>query len=165
MKYYLIGLPGSGKSTIGRELAHELKYKFIDTDRLIERKYGNISNIFKEHGEAYFRDIESETLKGLMELDNVVISCGGGIVEREINKSYMNGIVVYLDASLREINNRLANDTSRPLMATNSVMDLYKRRHQKYDSFKTFRVKNQIISKAIKDIKKETSRLCKKNKF
>ena len=139
MKYYLIGLPGSGKSTIGRELAHELKYKFIDTDKLIEGKYGNISNIFKEHG--------------------------GGIVEREINKSYMNGIVVYLDASLKEINNRLANDTSRPLMATNSVMDLYKRRHQKYDSFKTFRVKNQIISKAIKDIKKETSRLCKKNKF
>ena len=165
MKYYLIGLPGSGKSTIGRELAHELKYKFIDTDRLIERKYGKISNIFKEHGEAYFRDIESETLKSLMELDNVVISCGGGIIEREINKSYMNGIVVYLDASLKEINNRLANDTSRPLMATNSVMDLYKRRHQKYDSFKTFRVKNQIISKAIKDIKKETSRLCKKNKF
>ena len=155
MKYYLIGLPGSGKSTIGRELAHELKYKFIDTDKLIEGKYGNISNIFKEHGEAYFRDVESEILKSLMCLDNVVISCGGGIVEREINKSYMNGIVVYLDASLKEINNRLAN----------AVMDLYKRRHQKYDSFKTFRVKNQIISKAIKDIKKETSRLCKKNKF
>lgn len=165
MKYYLIGLPGSGKSTIGRELAHELKYKFIDTDKLIEGKYGNISNVFKEHGEAYFRDVESEILKSLMCLDNVVISCGGGIVEREINKSYMNGIIVYLDASLKEINNRLANDTSRPLMATNSVMDLYKRRHQKYDSFKTFRVKNQIISKAIKDIKKETSRLCKKNKF
>ena len=162
MKYYLIGLPGSGKSTIGRELAHELKYKFIDTDKLIEGKYGNISN---KHGQAYFRDVESEILKSLMCLDNVVISCGGGIVEREINKSYMNGIVVYLDASLKEINNRLANDTSRPLMATNSVMDLYKRRHQKYDSFKTFRVKNQIISKAIKDIKKETSRLCKKNKF
>lgn len=47
MKYYLIGLPGSGKSTIGRELAHELKYKFIDTDKLIEGKYGNISNILK----------------------------------------------------------------------------------------------------------------------
>lgn len=101
MKYYLIGLPGSGKSTIGRELAHELKYKFIDTDKLIEGKYGNISNIFKEHGEAYFRDVESEILKSLMCLDNVVISCGGGIVEREINKSYMNGIVVYLDASLK----------------------------------------------------------------
>ena len=63
MKYYLIGLPGSGKSTIGRELAHELKYKFIDTDKLIEGKYGNISNVFKEHGEAYFRDVESEILK------------------------------------------------------------------------------------------------------
>lgn len=165
MKYYLIGLPGSGKSTIGRELAHELNFKFVDTDRLIEKKYGNISKIFKEHGESYFRDIETETLKGLMNLDDVVISCGGGIVEREINKEYMNGIVVYLDASLKEINNRLTNDSSRPLMATNSVMDLYKRRHQKYDSFKSFRIKNQIISKAIKDIKKETLKRCKKNKF
>ena len=100
-----------------------------------------------------------------MDLDDVVISCGGGIVEREINKEYMNGIVVYLDASLKEINNRLTNDSSRPLMATNSVMDLYKRRHQKYDSFKSFRIKNQIISKAIKDIKKETLKRCKKNKF
>lgn len=165
MKYYLIGLPGSGKSTIGRELAHELNFKFVDTDRLIEKKYGNISKIFNEHGESYFRDIETETLKGLMDLDDVVISCGGGIVEREINKEYMNGIVVYLDASLKEINNRLTNDSSRPLMATNSVMDLYKRRHQKYDSFKSFRIKNQIISKAIKDIKKETLKRCKKNKF
>lgn len=165
MKYYLIGLPGSGKSTIGRELAHDLNFKFVDTDRIIERKYGNISKIFKEKGESFFRDIETETLKSLMDLDNVVISCGGGIVEREINKSYMNGIVVYLDTSLKEINNRLANDTSRPLMATNSVMDLYKRRHQKYDNFKTFRVKNQIISKAIKDIKKESAKRCKKNKF
>lgn len=165
MKYYLIGLPGSGKSTIGRELAHELSFKFVDTDRLIEKKYGNISKIFNEHGESYFRDIETETLKGLMDLDDVVISCGGGIVEREINKEYMNGIVVYLDASLKEINNRLTNDSSRPLMATNSVMDLYKRRHQKYDSFKSFRIKNQIISKAIKDIKKETLKRCKKNKF
>ncbi|MBS1477431.1 MAG: shikimate kinase [Acholeplasmatales bacterium] len=165
MKYYLIGLPGSGKSTIGRELAHELNFKFVDTDRLIEKKYGNISKIFNEHGESYFRDIETETLKGLMDLDDVVISCGGGIVEREINKEYMNGIVVYLDASLKEINSRLTNDSSRPLMATNSVMDLYKRRHQKYDSFKSFRIKNQIISKAIKDIKKETLKRCKKNKF
>lgn len=165
MKYYLIGLPGSGKSTIGRELAHELNFKFVDTDRLIEKKYGNISKIFNEHGESYFRDIETEILKGLMDLDDVVISCGGGIVEREINKEYMNGIVVYLDASLKEINNRLTNDSSRPLMATNSVMDLYKRRHQKYDSFKSFRIKNQIISKAIKDIKKETLKRCKKNKF
>lgn len=165
MKYYLIGLPGSGKSTIGRELAHELNFKFVDTDRLIEKKYGNISKIFNEHGESYFRDIETETLKGLMDLDDVVISCGGGIVEREINKEYMNGIVVYLDASLKEINNRLTNDSSRPLMANNSVMDLYKRRHQKYDSFKSFRIKNQIISKAIKDIKKETLKRCKKNKF
>lgn len=162
MKYYLIGLPGSGKSTIGRELAKNLKLKFIDTDRVIEKEYGNISTIFKEHGESYFRDIESKVLESLMPLDDVVISCGGGIVERDINKTYMNGLVVYLDTSLKEINNRLSNDTSRPLMANNSIMDLYKRRHQKYDEFKTFRIKGLIISKAINDIKKETNKRCKK---
>ena len=87
MKYYLIGLPGSGKSTIGRELAHELKYKFIDTDKLIEGKYGSISNIFKEHGEAYFRDVESEILKSLMCLDNVVISWVEELLKEKLIKA------------------------------------------------------------------------------
>ncbi len=166
MKYYFIGLPASGKSTIGRELAKDLKIEFIDTDKYIESKYGPIPNIFKEKGESYFRDIETKTLKELYDLDNVVISCGGGIVERDVNKEYMNGMVVFLDASINEIKSRLGEDSasSRPLMATNSIMDLYHRRHTKYEEFKTFKVKNQIISKAIKEIKKETNRICKKKK-
>lgn len=164
MKYYFIGLPASGKSTIGRELAKDLKISFIDTDKYIEEKYGPIPVIFKEKGEAYFRDLETEALKELYELDNAVISCGGGIVERSINKEYMNGIVVFLDASLNEIKSRLGEDSasSRPLMATNTIMDLYHKRHTKYEEFKTIKIKNQIISKAIKEIKKETSKLCKK---
>ncbi len=166
MKYYFIGLPASGKSTIGRELAKDLKIEFIDTDKYIESKYGPIPNIFKEKGESYFRDIETKTLKELYDLDNVVISCGGGIVERDVNKEYMNGMVVFLDVSINEIKSRLGEDSasSRPLMATNSIMDLYHRRHTKYEEFKTFKVKNQIISKAIKEIKKETNRICKKKK-
>ena len=67
MKYYLIGLPGSGKSTIGRELAHELKYKFIDTDKLIEGKYGNISNIFKDNFDLIFLADRWFNSTGIME--------------------------------------------------------------------------------------------------
>lgn len=159
MKYYLIGLPGCGKTTVGKELAKTLKVKFYDIDKMIKDEYGDIPSIFKEYGEDYFRQLETNMLKKLQGYDNCVISCGGGIVEREINKDLMNGIVIYLEVPLDEIKRRLGqNSASRPLMKTNSVEDLYERRKNKYLMFSTFSIKNQIISSSIKEIKKESKK-------
>ncbi len=156
MKIYLIGLPASGKSTVGKELAKKIKYEFIDLDQKIVADNNQTIDEMFEIGEDYFRDLETKTLISVKDLDNAVISCGGGIVERDINKSYMNGVVVYLDCPLSEINFRLNRDTqSRPLSKTNSIYDLYNRRALKYDSFKDFKVESKIVSKTVKEIRKE----------
>ena len=156
MKIYLIGLPASGKSTVGKELAKKIKYEFIDLDQKIVADNNQTIDEMFEIGEDYFRDLETKTLISVKDLDNAVISCGGGIVERDINKSYMNGVVVYLDCPLSEINFRLNRDTqSRPLSKTNSIYDLYDRRALKYDSFKDFKVESKIVSKTVKEIRKE----------
>lgn len=85
-KIALIGMMGSGKSTIGKKLADKLGYKFIDTDKLIEDNEGqSITKIFKNNGEDHFRVLETEALKKAVDLDSVVIATGGGIVEREEN--------------------------------------------------------------------------------
>lgn len=159
MKYYLIGLPGCGKTTVGKELAKNLKFEFYDIDKMIKDEYGDIPSIFKEYGEEYFRNLETKMLQKLEEYDECVISCGGGIVEKTINKDYMNGLVIYLEVPLDEIKRRIGQNTSsRPLMKNNSVEDLYERRKNKYLSFSTFSIKNQIISTAIKEIKKESKK-------
>ncbi len=156
MKIYLIGLPASGKSTVGKELAKKIKYEFIDLDQKIVADNNQTIDEMFEIGEDYFRDLETKTLISVKDLDNAVISCGGGIVERDINKSYMNGVVVYLDCPLSEIDFRLNRDTqSRPLSKTNSIYDLYNRRALKYDSFKDFKVESKIVSKTVKEIRKE----------
>lgn len=156
MKIYLIGLPASGKSTVGKELAKKIKYEFIDLDQKIVADNNQTIDEMFEIGEDYFRDLETKTLISVKDLDNAVISCGGGIVERDINKSYMNGVVVYLDCPLSEIDFRLNRDTqSRPLSKTNSIYDLYDRRALKYDSFKDFKVESKIVSKTVKEIRKE----------
>ncbi len=155
MRIYLIGLPASGKSTVGKELAKTLQYDFVDLDKLIvSREEKTIDELFSV-SESYFRDKETEALKSCLEMKNTVISCGGGIVERENNKEYLDGIVVYLEAPLQEIEFRLKNDsTSRPVSKKINIYDLAKRRVDKYEDFKTFKVTSKIVSETVKQIKK-----------
>jgi len=84
MTIYIIGMMGSGKSTIGKRLAENIEYPFIDLDSYI-KKEGNktIENIFQNYGEEYFRELETKSLKAIMN-DGAVISCGGGIVLSKI---------------------------------------------------------------------------------
>lgn len=97
----LIGPPGSGKTTIGRELSKIFNLKLIDLDSEIEREYGNITNIFDSKGEEYFRQIESETLLKFANKTNMLISTGGGIVETAdaVEKlcNDKNNIVVFIN--------------------------------------------------------------------
>ncbi|WPB57582.1 shikimate kinase [Xylophilus sp. GOD-11R] len=116
----LVGLPGSGKSTVGRQLARRLELPFVDTDTVIERRLGcSIRDYFAEHGEAAFRDVEQSVLDELCSASDIgVLATGGGIVLREANRSRMRaaGTVVYLRSTPEELARRLRHDTQRPLL-------------------------------------------------
>ena len=114
---YLIGMMGAGKTTVGKQLAKDLNYRFIDTDQTIEAiAKKQISEIFKEEGESYFRALETQVLGELSAYTRSVISTGGGIIVEQINWSYLrDGLVVWLDVDLEILKKRLAQDQTRPL--------------------------------------------------
>ena len=127
----LIGMPGSGKTTIGKAIAKKMGKDFVDTDDLITEKYGVISNIFAEHGEKHFRDLEAEAVKKAAYRNSTVIATGGGAVLREENERMLkqNGIVFFLD---RPINDILPTD-DRPLSKDREA--LKKRYDERYDIY------------------------------
>lgn len=116
----LIGFMGCGKTSVGIRLSYQMRRAFLDTDKLIERRAGmTISEIFEKDGEAYFRRLETETLKGLLtEEGSRVISTGGGLPTREENRALLKelGTVVYLKLSAQTVYERLRGDTQRPLL-------------------------------------------------
>ena len=144
MKIYLIGLPGVGKSTIGKELATKLSYDFIDLDLYIEEFMNKkISDIFSEFGEDFFRELEKKALKDMLEKDNIVIACGGGIIKNKTNKELMEGLKVYLTAPIEFISERINNSTiERPLMSKYTIKDLLLKREEVYHYFMDIEVMN-----------------------
>jgi shikimate kinase len=116
-KIVLIGFMGCGKTTVARELSNLLNWKTLDTDSLFSNEYGAIPQFFKDYGEAKFRDIESEILKECLKNDNIIVSSGGGVIEREDNRIVLKDdkiLTVFLDSSFKSIEERLKN-TDRPL--------------------------------------------------
>ena len=125
----LIGLMGSGKTTIGRKLAEKSGMKFVDTDELIVQKAGkSIKLIFAEEGELFFRDLESEIIEEVSRQENLVISTGGGAVLRDENTDNLkqNGVLFYLYAPAEELFERIKNDTERPLINTANPVETLK---------------------------------------
>lgn len=132
----LVGLPGSGKSTVGRQLARRLGLPFFDSDHEIERRIGcSIREYFEREGEASFRDVEQETIAQLTQPLGAqtalevgaeavtaslitVLSTGGGAVLRADNREHLRnaGPVVYLRSTPEELVKRLRNDRNRPLL-------------------------------------------------
>ncbi|GAB4848325.1 Shikimate kinase [Ancistrocladus abbreviatus] len=118
---YLVGMMGSGKTTVGRILSGVLGYSFFDSDVLVEQAVGGISvaEIFKIYGESFFRENESEVLRKLSSRHQLVVSTGGGAVIRPINWKYMHrGISVWLDVPLEALARRIAavGTDTRPLL-------------------------------------------------
>lgn len=115
----LIGLMGSGKTTLGKALAEKSGMEFVDTDALIIQRAGKpISEIFAEDGEGVFRDYETEVIKEISQKRNAVISTGGGAVLRDENVENLkfSGILFFLKATPEALYERVKNDTARPLL-------------------------------------------------
>jgi shikimate kinase len=115
----LIGLPGSGKSTVGRQLARRLHCPFVDSDQVLEERLGcSIRAYFEREGEERFRDMEQAVLDELTQRPYCVLSTGGGAVLRPTNRENLKSRtqVVYLKSSPDELFRRLRHDTNRPLL-------------------------------------------------
>lgn len=154
MRLYLIGMPGCGKSTLGKKLSKKLNYEFIDMDNYIEQKACMfIDEIFDSYGEEYFRALETNTLNEFKELDNVIISTGGGIIKNKNNKELMDGKCIYLYVEPAELEKRLdKSNTVRPLLKEKTVYELYAERKNLYDYFKDIEIDNSDMDIAINKI-------------
>ena len=135
----LIGLPGSGKSTVGRHLARRLQLSFLDSDRVIEQQMGcSIHEYFEREGEERFRDVEEAVIGELTQNPKCVLSTGGGAVLRDANRQHLRqrGQVVYLNSAPDEIFRRLRHDVNRPLLQVadplKRLRDLYQVRDPLY---------------------------------
>jgi shikimate kinase len=119
MNISLIGMMGSGKTTIGKILAEKTGRRFFDVDLMIEKETGKpIAEIFQDFGEDEFRKLEKKYVKKLVEMDNTVISTGGGLAADEENMKDLKktGVVVWLYASPEKTLERVENSSKRPLL-------------------------------------------------
>lgn len=139
MTVALVGLPGSGKSTVGKQLARRLRLPFLDSDLAIEARLEcSIREYFEREGEDRFRDVEESVLDELTQVHDGVLSTGGGSVLRAVNRSFLKDrcYVIYLKSSPDELFRRLRHDVNRPLLQVadplNRLRDLFAARHPLY---------------------------------
>jgi len=113
----LIGLPGAGKTTLGKLLSNIIGYRFIDTDAFIEEKTGKSITALFQIGEDYFRSIESAAYKEIADFEDTVVSTGGGVVKRNENIVALkkNGTVYYIDRAVEDITHDI-EVSHRPLL-------------------------------------------------
>jgi len=123
---YLVGMPGSGKSTVGPELARRLGVPFVELDERIERAEGvSVREIFERDGEAGFRELEAAALVDVGSNDPSVISCGGGVVLEPANRVTLRatGEVVFLSVPLEVLRARVRPGAERPLIRTEGDLE------------------------------------------
>lgn len=136
----LIGMMGSGKTTIGKLLGEKLTLRSIDIDVIIEQnEKRTVSEIFQNEGEKYFRNIERETIKKIFTNKDLIISLGGGAFEDQLTQELLlkNSIVIYLKTSPNVILERIKNNTNRPLlknqMTVEKIQSIILQRQKNYE--------------------------------
>ncbi len=139
MRLAVVGMPGCGKSTVGRHLARQLGLRFHDSDQEIEYALGMpIRDLFERNGEEAFRDLEQETIEALTQLPGTLLATGGGAVLRPSNREALHSRchVIYLRATPEELFRRLRHDTHRPLLQVQDpqrrLRELYRERDPLY---------------------------------
>lgn len=137
---FLVGMMGAGKTTVGRALARQLGWDFVDLDHELEARCGvRVAFIFDIEGEQGFRKRESAVLDECTQRRNIVLATGGGAVLSALNRSRLRerGTVVYLRASIDELYRRVERDRNRPLLQTNNprerLQELLEQREPLYD--------------------------------
>ena len=156
LKICIIGMPGSGKSTIGRILSKKLNYKFFDTDWNIEDETKlKINDIFANKGEAYFRDLETKVLTKLTKINKVVISTGGGIILK--NKKILNKCFnIYLQCDQEVLIERASRNKDRPLLLIDinkNMKKLFNERKDIYNELADLKINTKSdIQKTITEI-------------
>lgn len=145
---FLVGLPGSGKSTLGKLLAKDLSYSFIDLDLLIELKNKmTVSSLFEHYGEEKFRELESQALASLFNNTNSVISCGGGTPAYNDNMRNMllNGVCIYLYGDIKLLANRIFfAKQPRPMFKNHNKIQIEEKLTGLYNQRHTFYTKSNI---------------------
>jgi shikimate kinase len=139
MAIAVVGMPGCGKSTVGRHLARQLGMRFVDSDTEIEKRSGTpIREMFAVQGEDAFRDLEQQVIEDLSAQPGILLATGGGAVLRPSNRDALHSRthVVYLRATPEELFRRLRHDTHRPLLQVADPLarlrDLYRERDPLY---------------------------------
>jgi len=159
---FLIGLMGSGKTTIGKLLSKKLDKFFFDSDQVIEERLGvKVPLIFEYEGESGFRERESNVLKDLVAKKNIILATGGGVILSSKNRELLssNGVVIYLKADYENLAKRMENDKSRPLLQGKEIIPtlkkLFKTRDPLYTSIADYKVntKNKKAYQIEKEIR------------
>lgn len=140
---YLMGMPGCGKTTLGKKLAHKLGYSFVDLDDYIEEKEDDsISSIFEIHGENYFRKAEQDAVAKSTQWNQTVVACGGGAPCFFDNMEVMNqaGTTLFIDVSVNELMKRIygKGQNKRPILSGKSEIELKTELEQKVSHRKQF---------------------------
>ena len=157
---FLIGLPGSGKSTFGKSLASALNLNHVDLDQLIESKNNkSINALFEIYGEAYFREIERNALQELLEKSSSdILSCGGGTPCFYDNMSRMNaaGLTIFLDIPVATIVKRVVDNHDRPLLKKKNlektIIQLRGERIKYYHQAKLIFDETHTLAEAVEEI-------------
>jgi shikimate kinase len=167
-KIFLIGFMGCGKTTLGQLLSKQLNFAFIDTDLEVEREAGkNITEIFKNEGESFFRKAETVVLEKILLMNgNLVVASGGGTpcFNNNIKKMLQTGTVIYLSCRADVITERINKDFDRPLLesSTNLLADINKMLSKRELFYRKAHIIIDVSEKSPKEIASELLNACSK---